>query len=123
MSENEQNQQQWLLNVIPSEWADKPWLINELNFAILKHFMEEENPAKLINWESDAGHKEAWRHLNIAYMAITQTLPRLNTKLERLTENISKETLPLITDLESKIFNLETAVLQIIVANRKYMWV
>lgn len=49
--------QKWLLKKIPNHWVDKDYLIMELIFESIIHYVEEEKCFEVIEWNSDEEHK------------------------------------------------------------------
>ena len=59
--------QKWLTKQIPKDWSDKKGLIPELLFACIVHFVEEEKPFEVADWDATEGHREARKNIEEIY--------------------------------------------------------
>lgn len=58
-----------------SGYHDRVEVLLHAAFQVLVDFMEKEEPDKLINWESDAGHSKAWKEMKKLYTWYTKKRP------------------------------------------------
>jgi hypothetical protein len=55
------------LDGLDSNWHDRDYVLIHAMFQCLVDFIEKENPAENIDWESDDEHKNAWAEMNRLY--------------------------------------------------------
>jgi hypothetical protein len=48
-------------------WHDKNKILLHAAFQLLVDFVEQEQPAKLIDWSADARHRKAWKEIMSLY--------------------------------------------------------
>ena len=63
-------------------WHDKDEIMLHAAFQLLADFVEEESPAKRIDWNHDAVHRRAWKEIRDLYRWWTRTRPSRRTPLD-----------------------------------------
>lgn len=100
--------QKWLTKKIPNHWADKVYLIQELNFEMLRHFVEVEMVEVPIDWHYDEGHHNAYDKIMRAYHLITVEIPNAEKEMEEhLEENFSNKSFGVSKGEKNGIFYTE----------------
>ena len=51
-------------------------------FQVLVDFVEQEKPDKVVDWNSDPSHKQAWKEIRSLYRWWTQTRPARKSPLD-----------------------------------------
>ena len=121
--------QKWLTKQIPNSWADKVWLISELNFAMVVHFVDGEKCFKTINYEgSSDAHAIFAKELKECYNYIKIIRPKLTHEFENSYPKEGEMTGDYEVDyakhnlLETQIDKEDTKWLVWIVTNRDFFW-
>jgi hypothetical protein len=65
-----------------SGYHDRVEVLLHAAFQVLVDFMEKEEPDKLINWESDAGHSKVWKEMKELYVWYTKRRPNRKDPLD-----------------------------------------
>ncbi len=120
---------------IPNTWADVCTLIEDVNFAFLKGFYEDEYKSDTVDWEASGEQCSKFaKWLEKAYQYITVRRPQLQKDLDaaypplslkRLTEvnkNTYEQEYAEVHRLESLINKNDTKILTEIVKYRQYFW-
>jgi hypothetical protein len=63
-------------------WCDKDYVMLHAVFQLLVDFVEQEKPDQIVDWNSDAVHKEAWKEIRSLYRWWTQTRPARKSPLD-----------------------------------------
>ncbi len=50
-----------------NQWHDKDEVLLHAAFQLLVDYVEQEKPAKSIDWNSDAEHRRAWNEISLLY--------------------------------------------------------
>jgi hypothetical protein len=121
--------QKWLTKQIPKSWADKTWLIPELNFAMVVDFVEGEQALDVTDWDaSSEGHSQFAKELKECYDYIKVRRPKLQSQFENSYPDEETMTGEYEIDyaehnrLEVLINKEDTKYLVWIVTNRDYFW-
>ncbi len=121
--------QKWLTKQIPNSWADKVWLIPELNFAMVVDFVDGEKCFDSTDYEgSGPAHAIFAKELKDCYDYIKVRRPKLQEEFENSYPNEETATGVFSVDyaentrLESLIDTEDTKYLVWIVTNRNYFW-
>lgn len=123
--------QAYLTKVIPRTWADKTSLIPEVNFAMVKHFVDKdgEDCFNSTDYEgSSEGHTKFAKELRECYDYITFSRPILQKQLDNSYPDPDTRTGDYHIDyaehdkLEKMIDECDTKWLVWIVTNRDYFW-
>ena len=64
-------------------WHDKNKILLHAAFQLLVDFVEQEQPAKLIDWSADARHRNAWKEIMSLYRWWKNERPRRKSALDR----------------------------------------
>jgi hypothetical protein len=121
--------QKWLAKQIPKGWADKTWLITEVNFAMVIDFVEGEEAIDVIHWEKTgeaSGQFE--KELKECYDYVKTTRPKLQEDHDNSYPDDEKMTGDYNVDyaevnrLELLLNKEDTKWLVWIVTNRDYFW-
>jgi len=121
--------QRWLTKQIPKSWADKTWLIPELNFAMVVNFVEGENALNVTDWDATSeAHSQFEKELKDCYDYIKVRRPELQRQYDNSYPNEETSTGDYAVDyaehnrLEVLINKEDTKYLVWIVTNRDYFW-
>lgn len=121
--------QRWLTKQIPKSWADKTWLIPELNFAMVVDFVEGEDALNVTDWDaSSEGHSQFEKELKDCYDYIKTRRPNLQKQHENSYPDEETMTGNYAVDyaehnrLEILLNKEDTKYLVWIVTNRDYFW-
>lgn len=120
---------------IPNTWTDVCVLIEDVNFAFIKGFYEDEYKSGWVDWEGSGQHTAKFaKWLEKAYQYVTVERPQLQKDLDaayppltakRLTE-IKREAYEAdyteVHRLEKLISNKDTKVLTETIKYRQYFW-
>ena len=120
---------------IPNTWVDVCVLIEDVNFAFIKGFYEDEYKSGWVDWEASGEHNSKFaRWLEKAYQYITVERPQLQKDLDaayppltskRLTE-INRESYEKeyaeVHRIEKLIQDKDTKVLTETIKYRQYFW-
>lgn len=121
--------QKWLIKKIPNSWADKTWLIPEVNFAMVIDFIEGEEALDVTNWEGSsdqAGQFE--KELKDCYDYIKNRRPQLQKDYENSYPDEDNRTGKYEIDyaehtrIELLLNKEDTKYLVWIVTNRDFFW-
>ncbi len=121
--------------VIPNTWADVCVLIEDVNFAFVKGFYEDEYKSSIVDWEASGDNVCKFaKWIEKAYKYITVERPQLQKDLDaayppltvkRLTEvnrdNYETEYAE-VHRLEKLILDKDTKILTEIIKYRHYFW-
>jgi hypothetical protein len=75
--------QEWLTTLIPRTWADKTWLVPELNFALIIHFVEVEKCFEHTDYDTDRASKKFAKELRTCYDYIKTGRPALQAAYDK----------------------------------------
>ena len=121
--------QKWLKKQIPDSWSDKVWLIPELNFAMVVHFVEGEKCFDHTDYEnSGENHVQFASDLKDCYDYIKNRRPALQKQHDASYPNEETTTGVYAVDyaelnrLEVLINKEDTKYLVWIVINRDFFW-
>lgn len=64
-------------------WHDKNEILLHAAFQLLVDFVEQEQPAKLIDWSADARHRKAWKEIMSLYRWWKKERPMRKNVLDR----------------------------------------
>lgn len=64
-------------------WHDKDKILLHVAFQLLVDFVEQEQPAKLIDWSADARHRKAWKEIMSLYRWWKKERPKRKSVLDR----------------------------------------
>ncbi len=114
-------------------WHDKNHLMEKALEKLLIDFVEQEEPFKHIDWDSDSAHKEAEKVIRKCYDFFTYIAPRKLEEIEQLEAQIvfdlgappSEKQLELhnkIWKLEEKLENEKTDMYVSLILVRNYLW-
>ena len=120
---------------IPNTWTDVCVLIENVNFAFIKGFYEDEYKSEWVDWEASGQHAAKFaKWLEKAYQYVTVERPQLQKDLDaayppltakRLTE-IKRETYETdyaeVHRLEKLICDKDTKILKDVIEYRQYFW-
>lgn len=76
-------------NSIPREWRDLDFVIENVNFEILKSFYEDEYKKDIVDWTTTTEHKEFAKWLEQAYNYVTIERPALQKKMDESYPDLS----------------------------------
>lgn len=71
-------------------WHDKDKILLHAAFQLLVDYVEQEQPAKRIDWSADARHRKAWKEIMSLYRWWKKERPKRKSVLDR--ENIKRPT-------------------------------
>lgn len=121
--------QKWLTKIIPRTWADKTWLIPEINYAMVVNFIEEEKCFANTDYDgSSEGHGKFANELRECYNYIKVERPALLELIQGSYPDADTMTGDYYTDyaennrLEKQLVDSDTKYLTWIVVNREYFW-
>ena len=121
--------QKWLKKQIPDDWSDKVWLITELNFAMVVHFVEGEKCFDHTDYEnSGENHVQFANDLKDCYDYIKNRRPALQKQHdasypdEETTTGVYAVDYAELNRLEVLINKEDTKYLVWIVINRDFFW-
>lgn len=121
--------QKWLMKGIPSTWSDKVWLIPEINFKMVTHFIEEEKCFDHTDYENSGElHAIFAKELKECYDYIKNERPTLTKQMEdayptKELKNLSyEERYGEVNRIEKEIEDKDTKWLVWIVSNRNMFW-
>jgi len=63
-------------------FCDRDYLLLHAAFQVLVDFVEKEKPGKAINWNSDKGHRRAWKEIESLYKWWTKVRPARKSPLD-----------------------------------------
>ncbi len=64
-------------------WHDKDKILLHAVFQLLVDFVEQEQPAKLIDWSADVRHRKAWKEIMSLYRWWKKERPMRKSLLDR----------------------------------------
>ena len=64
-------------------WHDKDKILLHAAFQLLVDFVEQEQPAKLIDWSADVRHRKAWKEIISLYRWWKKERPMRKSLLDR----------------------------------------
>lgn len=67
---------------IPRDWRDLDYILENVNFEIIKSFYEDEFKKDIVDWNSTPEHKKFAKWLEEVYNYITIERPRLQKKMD-----------------------------------------
>ena len=70
------------IHTLEKGWCDKYHVMLHAAFQLLVDFVEQEKPDQIVDWNSDAEHKHAWREIRSLCRWWTQTRPARKTPLD-----------------------------------------
>lgn len=118
--------QKWLTKKIPNTWSDKVWLIPELNFEMVVHFVDGEDCFSSVVYDDTTDHIKFAKGLKECYHYITATRPKLQKDYddsfpEKPTGDFKKDYVENMK-LEKLIEDTDTKWLVWIMKNRMGFW-
>lgn len=121
--------------VIPNTWVDVCMLIEDVNFAFIKGFYEDEYKNGIVDWEASGDECSKFaKWLEKAYNYVTVERPQLQKDLDaayppltvkRLTEvnrNTYEQDYAEVHRIETLINKSDTKILTEIIKYRQYFW-
>ncbi len=63
-------------------WVDKHKILLHAAFQILRDYVEQERPDRIIDWNADRRHAKAWREIKSLYRWWTKIRPKRKSPLE-----------------------------------------
>lgn len=121
--------------VIPNTWVDVCMLIEDVNFAFIKGFYEDEYKNGIVDWEASGDECSKFaKWLKKAYHYVTVERPQLQKDLDaayppltakRLTEvnrNTYEQDYAEVHRIETLINKSDTKILTEVVKYRQYFW-
>src|SRR5574341_2025046 len=76
------NRVQLRIRTLKAGWHDKDEVMLHAAFQLLTDFVEQESPAKLIDWSHDRVHRRAWKEIRSLYQWWTRLRPRRRSPLD-----------------------------------------
>jgi hypothetical protein len=70
------------IHTLEKGWCDKDRVMLHAVFQLLVDFVEQEKPDQIVDWNSDPGHKQAWKEIRSLYRWWTKTLRARNSPLD-----------------------------------------
>ncbi len=70
------------ISTLDKGWYDKDELLLHAVFQILADFVEKERPEKIINWNADKKHHEAWKEIKKLYNWWKKVRPNRRSPLD-----------------------------------------
>ena len=70
------------IHTLKKGWCDKDHVMLHAAFQVLVDFVEQEKPDKVVDWNSDPSHKQAWKEIRSLYRWWTQTRPARKSPLD-----------------------------------------
>jgi hypothetical protein len=119
---------------IPRDWRDLDYIIESVNFEVLKSFYEDEFLKDIVDWSSTPNHKEFAKWLKGAYKYITIERPLLQKKMDeaypesvgfinnRMSKKSYKELYGKVDKYESLIEKKDTELMIEIIKRRRWFW-
>lgn len=121
--------QKWLYKVIPKSWSDKTYLIPEINFAMVLHFVEGESAFDVTDWEASSDPADTFsKQLKECYNYIKVLRPALQKRFENSYPDEETKTGDYYVDyaehnrIELELNKKDTEYLVWIVTNRDFFW-
>jgi len=71
------------ITTLSKGWHDKDEVLLHAAFQLLADFVEKEWPDKIIDWDFDERHKNAWAEITSLYNWWTKTRPKRRSPLDR----------------------------------------
>jgi hypothetical protein len=120
---------------IPRDWRDLDYIIESVNFEILKSFYEDEYKKDIVDWTSTPDHKEFAKWLEKAYRYITYERPDLQKKMDEAypdhvgielnrptTKSTYKKLYGEVDKYENLIEKKDTELMVEIIIRRRWFW-
>ncbi len=63
-------------------WVDKDRVLLHAAFQLLRDYVEQERPDRIIDWNADPRHAKAWREIKSLYRWWTKTRPKRKSPLD-----------------------------------------
>lgn len=63
------------INTLDKGWHDQDEMLLHAAFQVLVNFMEKESPDKIVDWNANDLHKQAWKEIRSLYRWWTETRP------------------------------------------------
>ncbi len=70
------------ITTLSKGWHDKDEILLHAAFQLLTDFVEKERPDKIVDWDFDDQHKNAWAEIKGLYKWWTKTRPKRRTPLD-----------------------------------------
>lgn len=70
------------IKTLEKGWHDKDEILLHAAFQLLTDFVEQEKPEKIIDWNADEEHKNAWKEIRSLYQWWKETRPARTTPLD-----------------------------------------
>lgn len=103
---------------VPRYWWDLDYVLQEVNFEIIKSFYEDEYKADIVDWEGTGGDSLKFtKWLEEAYKYITIDRKELENQIDNAYPNYKK-----VEKLEQEMEKKDTEVLIELVKWRRHMW-
>lgn len=120
---------------IPRDWRDLDYIIESVNFEVLKSFYEDEYKKDIVDWTSTAKHKDFANWLEKAYKYITVDRPALQKKMDDsypdytgielnrpTTKSTYKKLYGKVDKYENLIEKQDTELMIEIIKRRRWLW-
>lgn len=118
-------------NCVPKYWMDLDHVLITVNFEIIKSFYEDEYKHGMVDWNSDATHKNFAKWLEKSYKYVVHDRKILEKNIEDAYPDLSKGKLSKktyeqlygkVNALEKDMFNKDTKVVHELLKNREFLW-
>ena len=70
------------IQTLKKGWHDKDEILLHAAFQLLVDFIEKEQPEKIVDWNTNKRHRQAWREIKSLYRWWKETRPRRRTPLD-----------------------------------------
>jgi hypothetical protein len=120
---------------VPRDWRDLDYIIESVNFEILKSFYEDEYKKDIVDWTSTPDHKEFAKWLEAAYKYVTDERPVLQKRMDeaypeevgfdlnrKVTKTSYKKLYGEVERYENLITKKDTELMIEIIKRRRWFW-
>lgn len=70
------------IRTLEKGWSDKDHVLMHAAFQLLVDFVEQEKPDRIVDWNANAEHKQAWKEIRTLYKWGTETRPARKSPLD-----------------------------------------
>jgi len=70
------------INTLEKGWGDKDEVLLHAAFQLLKDFIEQEKPDKIVDWNANELHRKAWKEIVLLYNWWKKERPARKSPLE-----------------------------------------
>lgn len=103
---------------VPKYWVDLDYVLQEVNFEIIKSFYEDEYMSGIVDWEGTGGDTLKFtKWLEESYTYITSYRKVLEKQIDNAYPNYKK-----VEKLEKEMEDKDTEILTDLVKWRRHMW-